>query len=182
MLPDVIVAEYQPVAQYGSMVHAPSVGYIEGIPVFDEPWAAGQVQEQYVPPAEPEPEPVVEPEPAPEPAPAPEPVPSDQTDIVLTGAAQRIADCESGLRRGDGTAVPGSYGTHLENLSGSSASGLFHFIDGTWQAVAAKIGASEYSRALHAPPAVQLAAFEYLYDSGRGAGHWAASYNCHGVG
>jgi hypothetical protein len=100
---------------------------------------------------------------------------------TLTGVAAAIADCESGNRLPNGKAVPGTYGTHLENRSGSTASGYFHFLDGTWQWVAGEIGASQYTRALHAPLSVQLEAFYWLYDNGNGVHHWAASVSCHGV-
>lgn len=111
--------------------------------------------------------------------------PADEPGILeLTGVARRIADCESGVRKADGTAVPGSYGTNLENTSGpggtpiSTASGWFHFLDGTWQWVNAEIGGEQYSRALHAPVHTQYEAFLWLYDEGRGAYHWNASRSC----
>lgn len=108
-------------------------------------------------------------------------------EVVLDGPAKKIADCESGIRLADGTAEPGSYGTYLYNTSGpnmtpiSSASGLFHFIDSTWQWVNAEIGGEQYARAVHAPEQVQLEAFEWLYADGAGASHWAASASCHGI-
>ena len=109
----------------------------------------------------------------------------EETDAVeLQGIAKRIADCESGLRQANGRAVEGSYGTHLENTSGpggtpiSTASGLFHFIDATWTWVNGEIGGEQYSRALYAPESVQLEAFYWLYDEGRGAYHWDASRSC----
>lgn len=124
------------------------------------------------------------------------PVPDEPTEvltstqssgtIVLDGIARRIADCESGNRLASGRAEPGSYGTNLLNTSGpdgtpiSTASGLFHFLDGTWQWVNAEIGGTQYSRALHAPEHKQYEAFMWLYDEGRGAHHWNASKSCWG--
>lgn len=117
----------------------------------------------------------------------PAPEPDTTAGIVLEGAARRIADCESGVRLADGTAAPGSYGTYPYNTSGpgmtpiSTASGLFHFLDSTWQWVNAEIGGEQYARAVDAPEHVQLTAFNWLYDSGRGAQHWLASASCHGI-
>lgn len=119
--------------------------------------------------------------------PAPEPAPDPPAGIVLEGDARRIADCESGVRLADGTAAPGSYGTYPYNTSGpgmtpiSTASGLFHFLDSTWQWVNAEIGGEQYARAVYAPAHVQLTAFNWLYDDGRGARHWLASASCHGI-
>lgn len=138
-----------------------------------------------VPPGPPEPAPTPEPEPQPEPVPEPDPAPAPEViensgQVGLAGVARRIADCESGVRNSSGTAVDGSYGTNLTNHQGSTASGLFHFLDGTWQWIAGEIGASQYARALHAPEHVQVQAFEYLYDGGAGAFHWDASRSCWG--
>lgn len=170
------------------------IGYYE--PVSYYPFDNTRVPPRNGPP-EPEPEPAPAPEPAPEPEPEPatepqlegsqnaesepvEQVVEDSGTGSLTGIARRIADCESGDRLANGRAVEGSYGTHLYNQQGSSASGVFHFIDGTWQWIAGEIGASQYARASHAPLSVQLQAFEYLYDGGAGAYHWDASRSCWG--
>lgn len=92
---------------------------------------------------------------------SPEPAASNGSGS-LTGVAARIARCESG---GDPTA---------QNPV-SSASGLFQFIDSTWESVTGKPApASDYS------VGEQIAAFETLWAGGAGAGHWAPSRHCWG--
>lgn len=74
--------------------------------------------------------------------------------------ARKVAWCESGW---DLTA---------QNPT-SSASGLFQFIDGTWESVTdLPAPASDY------PYSVQLRAFETLWADGAGAHHWAPSQHC----
>ena len=78
----------------------------------------------------------------------------------LTGIARAIARCESGLN------------PRAENPR-SSASGLFQFIDSTWQSVTGLAPpASAYS------VSTQVDAFYELWNGGAGAGNWAPSRHC----
>lgn len=79
-----------------------------------------------------------------------------------TAASAAIALCESG---NDVTA---------KNPT-SSASGAWQFVDSTWQWVT---GLQPPARAY--PRAIQRAAFDKLWDGGRGASHWAPSRSCWG--
>jgi hypothetical protein len=90
--------------------------------------------------------------------------------------AKAVAACESGARRADGSAVIGTHDWRADNPR-STASGGFQFLDGTWQRVASRIGATEYARAKHAPPSVQIAAFVDLR-SRKGLAPWRASKGC----
>jgi hypothetical protein len=54
----------------------------------------------------------------------------------------------------------------------STASGLYQFIDGTWN----KFGG--YSRAKDAPVAIQTKKFYQVWDHGRGARNWVVSPRC----
>lgn len=54
----------------------------------------------------------------------------------------------------------------------SSASGLYQFIDGTWN------NYGGYSRAMHAPVSVQTAKFYEVWAGGRGAHHWVVAHKC----
>ena len=92
-------------------------------------------------------------------------------------AARVVAACESGRRLADGTAEVGSHDWRNVNSQGSTASGAFQFLDGTWQWVASEIGATEYARAKHAPPEVQVRAFDWLWEHG-GPQHWNPSRSC----
>ena len=49
---------------------------------------------------------------------------------------------------------PHANGYRAQNPS-SSASGAYQYLDSTWRTVSARAGHGGYSRALHAPPAVQ---------------------------
>ena len=95
----------------------------------------------------------------------------------LTYTAQVIAACESGQRRADGTAVIGSHDWTNVNSQGSSASGAWQFLRGTWQWVAEEIGAEQYAEAKHAPPEVQYEAFKWLKNK-EGLIPWNPSRSC----
>lgn len=82
-----------------------------------------------------------------------------QERVNLSGIAACIAKYESG---GNPTA---------ENPN-SSASGLYQFIDGTWN------NYGGYSRAMYAPVSVQTEKFYQVWDNGRGAGNWVVAYKC----
>lgn len=114
--------------------------------------------------------------------PAPEPVQAapQPSSTGLSGARLMIADCESGDRRADGTAVPHSYNWTGINQQGSSASGAFQFLDGTWAWVWSDILGEPppTARARDATPAQQTRAFDALWDNGRGASHWYPSRSC----
>lgn len=79
--------------------------------------------------------------------------------VSLSGIAACIAKYESG-------------GNPRAENPNSSASGLFQFIDGTWNHFGG------YSRAKYAPVSVQLEKFYQVWDNGRGAGHWVVAYKC----
>lgn len=93
--------------------------------------------------------------------------------------AQAVAACESGQRRANGTAVIGSHRWHIGNHHGGTDSGAFQFLDSTWRWVAREVGASQYARAKHAPPQVQVKAFQWLWHNG-GPHHWNPSRSCWG--
>lgn len=79
--------------------------------------------------------------------------------VALSGIAACIAKYESG---GNPTA---------QNPT-SSASGLYQFIDGTWN------NYGGYSRAMHAPVSVQTEKFYQVWDNGRGAHNWVVAPRC----
>lgn len=85
---------------------------------------------------------------------------SPSENVSVSGAAACIAKYESG---GNPTA---------QNPS-SSASGLYQFLDTTWQAVT---GRSD--RAMDAPVSVQTAAFYELWAGGAGASQWVTAGRC----
>jgi primosomal protein N' len=79
--------------------------------------------------------------------------------VGLAGIAACIAKYESGGN-------PRAQNPH------SSASGLFQFIDGTWNHFGG------YARAMYAPVSVQLQKFYIVWDGGRGAGNWVVRHKC----
>lgn len=100
-----------------------------------------------------------------------QPLPASQIPDEL----ERIRDCESGDRRADGTATPGSHSYAAENKT-STASGAYQYLDSTWGVV------DGYSRAVHAPPGVQdrRALRDYAkYQRGE-ADPWRESASCWG--
>lgn len=105
----------------------------------------------------------------------PDPAPTRRR-VDLGYAAKVVAACESGRRRGDGTAIVGTHNWRARNPT-STASGAFQFLRGTWRRVAGHIGAGQYPTAAQAPPHLQRAAFEWLY-ARRGLRPWLASASC----
>lgn len=94
--------------------------------------------------------------------------------IVRPGSAgDKIAACEGGL----------AY-LHKDHGPTSTASGKYGFLDGTWDGLdgVKENGFKGYSRAMYAPESVQDEGFAILWNGGKGAGHWAASKHCHGLG
>ncbi len=81
------------------------------------------------------------------------------TKVRLSGIAACIAKYESG-------------GNPRAQNPSSSASGLYQFIDGTWN------NYGGYSRAMYAPVSVQTAKFYQVWDGGRGAHHWVVRHKC----
>jgi len=79
--------------------------------------------------------------------------------VSLSGIASCIAKYESGGN-------PRAQNPH------SSASGLFQFVDGTWN------NFGGYARAMYAPISVQLQKFYIVWDGGRGAGNWVVAHKC----
>lgn len=103
---------------------------------------------------------------------APHPFSAPTGNATAYPMATRIADCESGERLANGRAVHYSFAVHAQDPR-SSASGKYSFVDGTWHDVTGLPGhAKDYSEA------VQDAAFDDLWDDGRGASHWRASRSC----
>jgi len=79
--------------------------------------------------------------------------------VSLAGIAACIAKYESG-------------GNPRAQNPSSSASGLFQFIDGTWNHFGG------YARAMYAPVSVQLQKFYIIWNGGRGAHHWVVAPKC----
>lgn len=81
------------------------------------------------------------------------------TRVGLSGIASCIAKYESGGN-------PRAQNPH------SSASGLFQFVDGTWN------NFKGYARAMYAPVSVQLQKFYIVWNGGKGAGNWLVAHKC----
>lgn len=79
--------------------------------------------------------------------------------VSLAGIAACIAKYESG-------------GNPRAQNPSSSASGLFQFVDGTWN------NFGGYSRAMYAPVSVQLKKFYIVWNGGAGAGNWVVAPKC----
>jgi hypothetical protein len=79
--------------------------------------------------------------------------------VGLSGIASCIAKYESGGN-------PRAQNPH------SSASGLFQFIDGTWNHFGG------YARAMYAPVSIQLQKFYIVWNGGSGAGNWVVAHKC----
>jgi hypothetical protein len=79
--------------------------------------------------------------------------------VSLSGIAACIAKYESG-------------GNPRAQNPSSSASGLYQFVDGTWN------NYGGYSRAMYAPVSVQTEKFYQVWNNGAGAGQWVVSYKC----
>jgi hypothetical protein len=79
--------------------------------------------------------------------------------VSMSGIASCIAKYESGGN-------PRAQNRH------STASGLFQFIDGTWNHFGG------YARAMYAPVSVQLKKFYQVWNGGRGAGNWVVAHKC----
>lgn len=79
--------------------------------------------------------------------------------VGLSGIASCIAKYESGGN-------PRAQNRH------STASGLFQFINGTWNHFGG------YARAMYAPVSVQLKKFYIVWNGGRGAGNWVVAHKC----
>lgn len=130
------------------------------------------------PPVAVEPEPVIivadepaesvsvpEPEPEPAPEPEPEPVHEHEHEPQQAGGPsggwaipEHIVMCESG---GDYTAENGG-----SRWAGSTASGAYQIIDGTWG------GYGGYDHAADAPPSVQDERAAQIWNGGAGRGNW----------
>lgn len=79
--------------------------------------------------------------------------------VGLSGIASCIAKYESGGN-------PRAQNPH------STASGLFQFVNGTWNHFGG------YARAMYAPVSVQLKKFYIVWNNGRGAGNWVVAHKC----
>jgi hypothetical protein len=79
--------------------------------------------------------------------------------VVLGGIAACIAKYESGGN-------PRAQNPH------STASGLYQFVNGTWNHFGG------YARAMYAPVSVQTAKFYQVWNGGRGSGNWVTAHKC----
>ena len=110
--------------------------------------------------------------------------------MTLSREAAAVASCESG-----DTVTLGSLNWNAVNTNtdGTIDTGAFQFngywiwsSDDRWMmrriaqrlAMSSDAVLSAWPRAGDAPPAVQIAAFEVVWDDGRGWRHWAASRPC----
>jgi hypothetical protein len=84
---------------------------------------------------------------------------NSSSKVSLSGIAGCIAEYESG---GDPRA---------ENPT-TTASGLYQFVDGTWN------GYGGYYHAADAPVSVQTERFYQVWDGGNGASQWVVAHNC----
>lgn len=91
------------------------------------------------------------------------PQPEQRRAVLGTGGdiAMRIARCEGYPRY-----------VYADHGPGSSASGKYGFVDGTWA------NYKGYSRAMYAPESIQDEKFWMVWANGAGASHWAASRSC----
>ncbi len=85
--------------------------------------------------------------------------PEDQAEVVDALRAQHGPSLHPFLvcvrrHESDRGPHPHANGYRAQNPS-SSASGAYQYLDSTWRTVSARAGHGGYSRALHAPPAVQ---------------------------
>lgn len=113
---------------------------------------------------------------APSPRPTVAPAPAAPAAVDgLPRELRRIGGCES---TGD---PDGPLLWRQPNLLGSTASGAFQVLDSTWATWASTYGAgtdaASYRRAMHAPPATQLAVVVRAH-AAEGATPWASSRAC----
>ena len=112
------------------------------------------------------------------------------TCIEVTPHAMAVAACESGDTVTLGT---GAWDAYNDNVDGSTDGGAWRIndywvwsTDDLWviEPFAKTLGLTgkEFLRAWPspqmAPPEIQYAMFEYLWDDGAGAWHWSASKHC----
>lgn len=97
--------------------------------------------------------------------------------FTMSRLQRRIGGCES-----SGTA-DGPLIYNQTNKSGSSASGAYQWLDGTWVWMArdygSDVGATKYRRAMYAPPHTQDVVMARALADGQ-AYHWRASQSCWG--
>jgi len=94
------------------------------------------------------------------------PVTPSEGAPVVTGVLRRIGGCESSGRPN------GPLLWRVVNRQGSSASGAFQIVNGTWDRY------KGYRRAMDAPPEVQIEKAQALQRSQMGLRHWNASRHC----
>lgn len=104
------------------------------------------------------------------------PAGGEQVDVDgMPAQLRRIGGCESSGR------PDGPLQWTIVNRSGSSASGAFQILDGTWRswrsAYGSDVGAPAYARAKDAPPNVQVTVATRAYQR-QGTRPWSASRRC----